>query len=223
MPLINLSSAVNYKGLKLATDKSLNQEISPSIVSHIGSRNFGFRVKKILDIGRAEGPIDSKCVNEANLMGTTYIDGEMVTIVDIHKVVENLNLKQDVVENSIARVLLAEDSVLYQRVVQDALEAQGYHVTVVGNGKLASELLEAENNFDLLITDIEMPELSGLELVKRIRGGSGSSKNIPVIAITTLFGEEDLKKGREVGINTYLKKLDKEQVLSAVHDILMSA
>ena len=171
-------------------------------------------MKKILDIGRAEGPIDSKCVNEANLMGTTYIDGEMVTIVDIHKVVENLNLKQDVVENSIARVLLAEDSVLYQRVVQDALEAQGYHVTVVGNGKLASELLEAENNFDLLITDIEMPELSGLELVKII---------IPVIAITTLFGEEDLKKGREVGINTYLKKLDKEQVLSAVHDILMSA
>jgi two-component system chemotaxis sensor kinase CheA len=71
----------------------------------------------------------------------------------------------------------------------------------------------------MLVTDIEMPNMNGFELTKKIRGDSQYSK-LPIIALTTLASAEDVAKGKAVGVDEYHIKLDKERLMVSVHDYI---
>ncbi|MBD3314468.1 MAG: response regulator, partial [Chitinivibrionales bacterium] len=75
-------------------------------------------------------------------------------------------------------------------------------------------LKNSDPNIDIVLTDIEMPNMNGLDLTRAIRADE-RLKNLPVIAITSVSGGEAERLGREAGVDDYLAKLDREEVLAA--------
>lgn len=100
-----------------------------------------------------------------------------------------------------ARILIAEDEAPLRNLVRMSLEANGHQVTVVGNGEEALASFIAER-YDLVILDIMMPKMDGLEVCREIRRRSET----PVIMITALGSTEDLVKGLETGADDYIAK-----------------
>jgi CheY-like chemotaxis protein len=104
------------------------------------------------------------------------------------------------------RVLIAEDSSVIQNLVKKILEFQNFEITAVKNGEQVVQLLEKEN-FDIVLLDINMPVMDGMECVKAIRGMSDNAKSsVPVVAITgnaRNYTEEEFK---EAGFNDVLMK-----------------
>lgn len=227
MPLIHLDDEVSYSSkekLKLVSDDETVKDECPCIVSTIHGRNYGFIVDQILDIGKSEFPIDYTNKSIPGVMGTIYIHEKIVTIIDIHQVVESKGLidkSARSLENKKAKILLVEDSVLYQRVIQETLENDGYEVVLAPDGSQGLELLKDESNtFDLMVSDVEMPQLNGFDLVSNLRSLENKHQAIPVVLVTTRISDDDLKKGKDVGADVHLKKLDKQEVLNTVNQML---
>ena len=105
-----------------------------------------------------------------------------------------------------SRVLLAEDNVVNQRLVQRVLEKQGHAVVVVGNGREAIEALQRDR-FDLVLMDVQMPEMDGLEATRAIRETEALTlEHIPIIALTAHAMKGDQDRCIAAGVDAYLTK-----------------
>jgi two-component system chemotaxis response regulator CheY len=102
------------------------------------------------------------------------------------------------------RILLADDSTIMRMVlVMHLRRFTGAMITEAVNGREALAKLTQEK-FDLLLTDINMPEMNGIELIRHVRAGLGS--DIPIIIITTRGEVKDRDLGMSLGANSYLTK-----------------
>lgn len=104
------------------------------------------------------------------------------------------------------RILVVDDSPLTRELISALLEAVGYDTIAAADGAEAIHLL-TQTQVDLVVTDLEMPGLDGLELTRQIKGHDTLNR-LPVIILTTRGGEEDRKKGLAVGANGYITKGD---------------
>jgi len=106
-----------------------------------------------------------------------------------------------------AHVLLAEDNVINQLAAKNALEAAGYLVTAVADGVQVLEALTS-GHFDIILMDIQMPRLDGVETAKRIRDQASPSfdPEIPIIALSAYTAQEDRRTFQDAGMNGYLAK-----------------
>jgi CheY-like chemotaxis protein len=103
-------------------------------------------------------------------------------------------------------VLLAEDSPVNQRVASDLLERRGHSVRVVGTGREALHALE-EENFDLVLMDVQMPEMDGLEATRAIRSREERSGNhVRIIAMTANAMQGDRERCLDAGMDDYIAK-----------------
>ncbi|MFT7860673.1 MAG: response regulator transcription factor [Sulfurimonas sp.] len=100
------------------------------------------------------------------------------------------------------KILLLEDDMALHETVKEFLESQGYEVVSSFDGVDASEKAY-ENNFDLLLLDVNVPKLSGFELLSEIRDRQNQT---PAIFITSLGGIADLESGYDSGCDDYIKK-----------------
>jgi signal transduction histidine kinase/ligand-binding sensor domain-containing protein/DNA-binding response OmpR family regulator len=104
------------------------------------------------------------------------------------------------------RVLVAEDNSVNQRLMLRLLEKRGHHVVVTANGREALESLE-KNSFDLVLMDVQMPEMDGYEATIALRRREGASgKHIPVIALTAHAMKGDRERCVAAGMDDYLAK-----------------
>jgi CheY-like chemotaxis protein len=104
------------------------------------------------------------------------------------------------------RVLLAEDNSVNQRLISRLLEKRGHEVDVVGNGVEALHAL-ANKNYDLVLMDMQMPELDGLETTARIRmNEAAGDKHQAIVALTANAMSEDEERCRAAGMDGYLTK-----------------
>jgi signal transduction histidine kinase/DNA-binding response OmpR family regulator len=104
------------------------------------------------------------------------------------------------------RILLAEDNVAAQLVGKRTLEKSGYVVQVASNGREALQMLEA-SKFNLVLMDLEMPQMNGLEATRVIREREAESgQHIPILAMTAYATKEDQEKCLEAGADGYLAK-----------------
>jgi two-component system cell cycle response regulator DivK len=101
-------------------------------------------------------------------------------------------------------VLIVEDNELNMKLFHDLLEAHGYNTIETKDGREALKLAR-EHHPDLILMDIQLPEVSGLEVTKWIKGDS-ALKSIPVIAVTAFAMKGDEEKIREGGCEAYLAK-----------------
>lgn len=117
-------------------------------------------------------------------------------------------------------VLVAEDSITSRMLLKGILESAGYRVRTAVDGMEALALLRGER-FDLVVSDVDMPRLSGLDLTARIRA-DGRLAEVPVILVTTLETREDRERGIDVGANAYVVKssFDQSDLLAAVRRLI---
>ncbi|HAM82224.1 response regulator transcription factor [Ornithinibacillus bavariensis] len=99
-------------------------------------------------------------------------------------------------------ILIVEDEEKLSRVLQLELEYENYHTAIANNGKDALRLME-EKDWDLVLLDIMIPELSGLEVLRRIRR---TDENTPIILLTARDAVHDKVSGLDLGANDYVTK-----------------
>lgn len=118
------------------------------------------------------------------------------------------------------RILVADDSITTRTLEQGILENAGYRVHTTADGEEAWEALH-NGNFDLLISDVEMPGIDGFELTRRVRADPRLA-NLPVVIVTSLGSEEHRQRGLEVRADAYVVKSDFEstELLQVVEQLL---
>lgn len=117
-------------------------------------------------------------------------------------------------------ILVAEDSITSRLLIRNILESAGYRVTTAVDGMEAFTLLRAEE-FDLVVSDVEMPRLDGFGLTARIRADRKLAE-LPVVLVTALESREDRERGIDAGADAYLVKssFDQGNLLEAVRRLI---
>ena len=137
------------------------------------------------------------------------------------------SLDQTVESEKSARILIVEDQPLNQLLISQVLELEGYEVELISDGKtmldtINSPLVTSPNLPNLILMDIHLPEIDGLELIKRIKTHS-IWKSVPVIAVTAMAMAGDREKCLNAGALAYLSKpLNIEEMISTVKSLLSS-
>jgi two-component system chemotaxis response regulator CheY len=118
------------------------------------------------------------------------------------------------------RVLAVDDSATMRRIIKNQLKQNGVEdVDEASNGREALLLL-GRGQYDLVITDWNMPEMCGLDLVMEIRKAD-STKNIPVLMVTTVSAKEDIVNALKAGVNNYVvKPFDAATLLAKVTQLV---
>jgi CheY-like chemotaxis protein len=121
-----------------------------------------------------------------------------------------------------APILLVEDNAVNQKLAVRLLEKAGYKADVVANGREAIETLE-KVTYDLVLMDVQMPEMNGYEATKVIRDGNSNVRdhNVPIVAMTANAMEGDRERCLEAGMSDYIAKpIKQEALLEAIQTYL---
>jgi two-component system chemotaxis response regulator CheY len=102
------------------------------------------------------------------------------------------------------RILIVDDCATTRKLLSYIIRERGYKILGASNGLEALEVM-ATNPIDLVLTDLNMPQMDGFELSKNLRGNE-TYRDLPIIMITTEAGDADMKMGKEAGVTTYLTK-----------------
>ncbi len=128
------------------------------------------------------------------------------------------------IEGPRLRILLAEDNFAGQLIARKTLEKMGHAVQIAGNGLEVLQMLE-KGDFDLILMDVEMPEMDGLEATRAIREREAESdQHVPILAITAYAMKEDRERCLEAGMDGYLSKpVGPEELYGAIERFLSPA
>ena len=158
-----------------------------------------------------------------NIAGATILgNGEVCMVLNPQDLINSVGGKRSTDVKEIVEVetvktttkpklLLVEDSIIIRTQMKRILEEAGYELTIAVDGAEGFQKLQCDQ-FDLVVSDVEMPNMNGLELTAKIRQQS-EYQQLPIILVTTLAKEEDKRRGFEAGANAYLTKGDFDQTL----------
>ncbi len=216
LPLLSLERSVKAKPRPERTKLYV-------VVFGISRREVGLVVPDLVDIRDVTTEVDDVTFREPGIMGSVVVDRKTARLIDLFELAEAAHPEWFVDREKVERtddravtILIAEDSNFFRKQIEELLKSDGYEVVACEDGAAAwNTLQDPERRFDLVVTDIEMPNMNGYELTSRITRDPQFA-HLPVIAVTSLAGEEDIQRGIESGVTEYHVKLDKEGLRAAV-------
>ena len=117
------------------------------------------------------------------------------------------------------RVLTVDDSPTILSMLNHVLKAAGFDVVQAADGQKGLDAMQKES-FDVVITDINMPVMDGIEFIKNVRA-SGANKNLPILILTTESSPEKRNLGREAGGTGWIvKPFDPQKLISVIHRVV---
>jgi two-component system chemotaxis sensor kinase CheA len=221
---------MQYRGasLPLVTLHDLAQvgELSESqswvvIVFENLGRPLGLLAAEPLDMVEATVDLDTETLRQRGIAGSAVLRNRTILMLDVFDLSgagrpSEVPAEQPQATAGTPMVVLAEDSDFFRSQISRLLEGVGYRVLAAGDGEAAWELLDRHaGNVAMVATDIEMPRLDGLALTRRIRADARFA-GLPVVALSSLAGEEEIERGLAAGVDEYQVKLDKDQFLESV-------
>jgi len=181
-------------------DLNLGEKIVVIMLSSAGGRMVREELEALAIKRYLNKPVKTSQLIEA-LLGDLYIEDEKES--SIVTVVPDLDSKAPL---PALRILVAEDNLVNQKLTRRLLEKNGFKVGIVANGLEAIEAVR-RIRYDLILMDVQMPEMDGLEATKQIRAKEmGTGKHIPIIALTANAMKGDRDHCLEVGMDGYVVK-----------------
>ncbi len=227
LPLISIDEVAMVQPLS-------DQDDLLVIVFNLAGKDIGLLAIGPIDAIEVAANVDDMTLKQTGIMGSAIIDGHTTMLVDIFEMVQTINpewfadhpISETVVSpdsDFIPTILIVEDSNFFRNQVRGYMEEAGFNVLEAEDGVEALNILEEHvEDITMVVTDIEMPNMDGFELTEKIRQEPRFAQ-LPVIALTTLAGDEDVAKGKAVGIDEYHIKLDKERLMECVHRYVKEA
>jgi two-component system chemotaxis response regulator CheV len=214
-----------------------NDELTPDrvVVLEFNRMNVGVLVHSVSSIyriswERVEPPV--KVINDVNVTGVVKMDDRIILILDFEKIVAEIcgqeilyqisgeqMTEELALDRSKRRILVADDSRFIRNNICSSLRAAGYRVEEAENGSDAWDMITGmlercrregvpySREFDMLITDIEMPKMDGLHLTSLVRKEE-ALRGLPVLIFSSLASEDNKRKWRDLGANDIVTKPD---------------
>jgi two-component system sensor histidine kinase and response regulator WspE len=210
----------------------------PVVVIGAGDTVFGVTVDRLLgERTLAIQPLDPRLGKVQDVLaGAVMDDGTPVLVLDVEDMLRSID--KLVAGGRLARidaredaptvrarkhVLVVDDSLTVRELERKLLQHRGYGVSVAVDGMEGWNMLRA-GRFDLVVTDVDMPRMDGIELVSRIRADA-RLRTLPVLVVSYKDREEDRRRGLEAGADYYLAKssFHDDALLDAVSDLIGEA
>lgn len=219
LPLVALADAA--RAAELTLDENLIV-----VVLELSGRTVGLLASRPVDVVEAALEIDGVTLRQPGVMGSAILRGRTTLILDPFELAERSApgcAGRGEPERPAAggsAILFAEDSAFFREHTCKLLEESGYRVVSAPDGQQAWEILDRDwREFRLVLTDVEMPGLDGLQLTRRIRSDRRVA-HLPVIVLSSLADEDDIQRGEAAGATSYCVKIDRDRLLEAVESAL---
>jgi two-component system chemotaxis sensor kinase CheA len=218
MPLVTIETSVQLK----------KEGRQPILVFADGERTMGLLVDEIVDIVEERMNVQLG-TDRTGLLGGAIIAGKATEVVDaghyLTMAFDNWFAKdrkrQEGAKADAKRLLLVDDSPFFRNLLTPLLSVAGYDVTSVDGADKALALCEAGKDFDVIVSDIEMPGMSGFEFAEAVRKG-GRWQDTPLVALSAHTSAKDLDRGRKAGFVDYIAKLDREALLNTLSQTVVT-
>jgi two-component system chemotaxis sensor kinase CheA len=199
--------------------RARNSGMQPVLVCSDGSRAMGLMIDEIVDT--AEERLDIALASASpGLIGSAVIRGEATEIIDVGHFLplafddwQRWNERR--AEEAARSILLVDDAVFFRGMLAPVLEAAGYDVTCAASGKAALAALGSGRRFDVIITDLDMPEMDGFDLAQAVSANPRSA-GIPIIGLTSSLCTEVSDRGARAGLRDFVAKFDRRGLIAAL-------
>ncbi len=235
---ISLTRALGFDGYQ-------TQDSDMLIITNFNNLNIAFDVEQVLGIHRVSWTDIVKPDSTVNTPGSSVATGiikkldNLIIVLDFERIVEEIcpetSLKMSEIESLGERernnipIVIAEDSIMLQKLVSDALSQAGYtNLKVYSNGQEAWDSLQElkkNNGVDYgvkcIITDIEMPQMDGHRLIRLVRNDE-ALKHLPIIVFSSLINEDMKRKGERLGADAQISKPEIGQLVGCIDNLIVS-
>jgi len=237
LPVVNVANALGFP-------PSQSPEQDKFIVAEFNKQKIVFHVHTVTQIHRIswdqiEKPSEMYQGPESQIIGVVKLHGEMILLLDFEKIVVEINPETGINvqqvkklgqrERSTKKLVVAEDSPLLRKLLHDTLNEAGFtNIEFFENGKDALQYLEAitsqgksiTDEVQLVITDIEMPQMDGHHFTRRIKENSQTAK-VPVIIFSSLITDDLRHKGQMVGANAQVSKPEIAELVQLIDKYIL--
>jgi two-component system chemotaxis sensor kinase CheA len=193
----------------------------PILVFADDRRSMGLVVDEIIDIVEEKLNIEVTG-SEAGILGSAVIKGQATEVIDVGHFLpmafaDWFTRKEMNPAASAQSVLLVDDSAFFRNMLAPVLKAAGYRVRVAPNAQEGLTALRSGQSFDVVLTDIEMPDMNGFEFAETIRADAHLS-SMPIIALSSMVSPAAIERGRQAGFHDYVAKFDRPGLIAALKE-----
>jgi len=211
MPLVRMNESVRVRG----------EGAQPLLVFSDGARSMALVVDEIVDI--VEDRLDIQVASDnAGVLGSAIVKGQATEIIDVGHFLplafeDWFRRKEAPARAKRQTVLLVDDSPFFRNMLTPVLQAAGYKVTAAASAAEALSLIKDGGAFDIVITDVEMPEMDGYQLAETLRADAQTAA-LPVIALASAVSAEAIERGRRAGFHDFVAKFDRQGLIASLKE-----
>jgi len=225
--LSNGQHLVQYRGqlmplLRIDAETAIKRDgMQPVLVFSDHNHSMGLIVDEIVDI--AEQRLDIEIAGEQpGVLGCAVVKGRATEVIDISHFLPQafadwLDRRDARPAPLAAKVLLVDDSAFFRDLLAPLIKAAGYQVVAVASATQALATLSSGVAIDVVVTDIEMPEMDGFALATTLRQDPRTA-DIPVIALSAMISTEAIQRGRRAGFHDFVAKFDRTGLIAAIKE-----
>ncbi|WP_441276650.1 hybrid sensor histidine kinase/response regulator [Tardiphaga sp. 172_B4_N1_3] len=193
----------------------------PILVFADDGRSMGLVVDEIVDIVEERLHIEVASGREG-ILGSAVIKGLATEVIDVGHFLpmafaDWFSRKEMRVSATAQSVLLVDDSAFFRNMLSPVLKAAGYKVRVATNAQEGLSFLRSGQEVDVILTDIEMPDMNGFEFAETIRADQKLS-HTPIIALSAMISPAAIERGRLAGFHDYVAKFDRPGLIAALKE-----
>ncbi|MBE0701594.1 MAG: hybrid sensor histidine kinase/response regulator, partial [Afipia sp.] len=198
-----------------------SEGVQPILVFVDDGRSMGLVVDEIVDIVEESLNIEVASAQDG-LLGSAVIKGQATEVIDVGYFLPmafaDWFTRKDMQRTSLTQeVLLVDDSAFFRNMLAPVLKAAGYSVQTATNANEGLNILRAGKQFNVILTDIEMPDMNGFEFAEAIRADQRNNET-PIIALSSLVSPAAIERGRQVGFHDYVAKFDRPGLIAALKE-----